>query len=91
MKDNKKYIDKVIEHLVRGTKIDYDNILIFPPFISSPISFILSSVYFLPFTSRSVLIIPFVSYCKNTYGLTEEEIEYVWNEFKEIILGKINQ
>ena len=89
MKDNKKYIDKVIGSLVRGTKIDYDNNLISPPFISSPIP--LYPSYFPPFTSRSLLIIPFVSYCKNTYGLIEEEIEYVWKEYRDIILDKINQ
>ena len=87
--ENKKYIDKVVGSLVRSTKIDYDNNLISPPFISSSIP--LYPSYFPPFSSRSFLKASFSSYCKNTYGLTEEEIEYVWNEFKEIILDKINQ
>ena len=82
--ENKEYLNKVLDHLVRGTKIDYENNIISSFFPSLSLSlYIYSSTCFLPFS--------FSSYCKNTFGLTDEEIEYVWNEFKEIILGKINQ
>jgi len=29
------------------------------------------------------------NYCKNQFGLTEEEIEYVWVKYSRIILDKI--
>ena len=77
--ENKRYLDKVLEHLVRGTKIDNNNnnnnltsLLLSTPFVSSSSRF-------------------FSSYCKNTFGLTEDEISYVWKEYIKIIKDKINQ
>ena len=86
--ENKKYIDKVLDHLVKGTKIDYDREEIhfpFPP--SSPVtlfSFFSLSAYTLPVPSLS-----FSYYCKNEFGLTNEEIDYVWEMYKDIIKDKI--
>ena len=86
--DNKKYLDKVLDHLVRGTKIDYENERIYPYFslslppLLSPFStFHLSSLFF---SSLS-------DYCRNQFGLTDEEIEYVWKEYVEIIKDKISK
>ena len=76
--DNKKYLDKVIEHLVRGTEIDYENNLTsLPPFLSYIPSYLS--------TFQSL----FNSYCKNTFGLTKDEISYVWKEYRSIIKDKI--
>ena len=87
--ENKKYIDKVIGSLVRSTKIDYENEIIHFPslFLTSvPFShFLLSSSFFL------LLFSSFSNHCKNTFGLTEEEIKYVWKEYKSIIEDKINR
>ena len=81
--NDKKYLDKVIKHLVRSTKIDYEDEKLFTPFLSpSPLSFFPSLIYFFSFFSH---------HCKNTYGLTDDEILYVWKEYKDIILEKINQ
>ena len=83
--ENKKYLDKVIESLVRGTKIDYEKGIIFFPlsFLSfSPFSHL---PFYLPDVSSYLS-----SYCKNTFGLTEEEIEYVIIQWRVIILDKIN-
>lgn len=82
MKD-KKYIDKVVGSLVRSTKMDYDKEEIQFPFLT----FILP----LPsFSSSSPLKpLPFSEYCKNIYGLNEEEIEYVWNKYIKSIIDKI--
>ena len=78
--DNKKYLNKVIEHMVRGTKISkYNSIHLSHPF---PHHYL----YLPSFTPRT-----FSSYCKNTFGLTKEEIDYVWKEYKDIIKDKINQ
>jgi hypothetical protein len=84
--DNKKYIDKVIEHLVRSTKIDYENeIMTFPFSTSHPLHFIIPFFRSLP----SVPNHTFKIYCKNTFGLTGEEIKYVFKQYREIILSKI--
>ena len=81
--ENKKYLDKVIEHLVRGTKIDYDKDEIHTPF---------SSYCLLSYdASLTVFMFSFKKYCKYTYGLTDDEIEYVWNGYRYNILDKINQ
>lgn len=77
--ENKRYLDKVLEHLVRGTNIDNNNLTSLPPFLSYIPSYLS--------TFQSL----FNSYCKNTFGLTEDEISYVWKEYKEIIKDKINQ
>ena len=87
--ENKKYLDKVLEHLVRGTQIDYENHLIYS---SSPLFFFSNTTppfysfsYFRLFPSET-----FNSHCRNTFGLTEEEIDYVWEQYKKIIKEKIN-
>ncbi len=77
--DNKKYIDKVIGSLVRGTRIDYEKERIYYPFSPLP-------SFYLPYSTS-----PFITnYCKNHFGLTDDEIEYVWEEYRSIILDKIN-
>ena len=86
--ENKKYLDKVVDHLVKGTKIDYEKELVYAPpsrinlpFLSPPPSFF---IIHLPSSLPS-----FRLYCKNQFGLTEEEIEYVWNQYRKILINKI--
>ena len=91
MEDN-IFLDKVVEFLVRDTKIDYEKEEIqfpFPYYLSrslrfSPLSF--SSKY-LPL--ELLFPSPFPKYCKNVYGLTEDEIKYIWGEFITIIKEKV--
>jgi len=85
--ENKKYLDKVLDHLVRGTKIDYDREEIH--FINSTITHYLPLFYFLGFSSYRHFISTFYKYCKNTFGLTDDEIEYVWKDYQDIIKEKI--
>ena len=83
MKDrNKIYLDKVIEYLVRDTEIDYGN-----GNITTPFPFPFSSTSF--FRYSLFLSSSFTSYCKEVYGLTEDEVKYVWKEYKSIIKDKI--
>ena len=84
--DSKKYLDKVIYHLVRSTKIDYDKEEITFSFSLSSFSFTYKST--LP-TIFSFLSYSFEIYCKNTYGLTEEEIKYIYKQYRDIIKDKI--
>ena len=76
--DNKKYLNKVIGSMVRGTKIDYEEERITYPF-SLPSPYTLSSFSCSLHPSSSFPLTPFSDYCKTTFGLTDDEIEYVWD------------
>ena len=94
MKDNQNtYLDKVVEFLVRDTKIEYDEGRVYLPFPLPPSFFVpLSILRISPtsfFSSSPFSFSLFSKYCKVTYGLTDLEIEYVWNQYKNIILDKI--
>jgi len=86
--ENKRYLDKVIGSLVRSTKINYDEEEIHTPFLSLsflPSFLLLSSNLPPPFPISS-----FTKYCKDIYGLTVDEVEYVWKEYRNIINDKIS-
>ena len=86
---NKKYLDKVIGSLVRSTKIDYDTERITIPFSIISVSSI-STISFDNFNNNVIFKnIVFRSYCRNVYGLTGDEIDYVWKEYSDIINKKI--
>ena len=80
--DNKKYLDKVVGSLVRGTRLYYDREEIHFPFSPFPFFSHLSH-----FHSHSFSL--FSTYCKNQFGLTEDEIGYVWKEYVDIITDKL--
>ena len=84
--ENNKYSDKVVEFLVRDTKMDYDEGKIYYPFLP-PDFFSSPSLPILSFLTPSF---SFSEYSKNVYGLTSQEIGYVCNQYKDIILDKIN-
>ena len=77
---DKRFLDKVIDQIVSETKIDYRGRgKIFTPFLPSfyPLSF---------YSHRS----NFFKHCRDVYGLNDDEIEYVWKEYKQIIKDKID-
>jgi hypothetical protein len=77
-----QYLYKVIMFIVQDTRIDYEQgRIIFP--LSPPIS--TPSHLFFPYPPY------FEKYCKDTYGLTKPETEYVWIRYKNIMLNKINE
>ena len=81
-----KFLDKVVDQIVRETTIDYENDIIFTPFAPtlplppSPPSHLL-------FISN--LHPSFIIHCREVYGLNKEEIGYVWYEYRKIIKDKI--
>ena len=77
-----KFLNKVIDQIVNETIIDYDEGRVCTPF--SP-----RSSYHPPLFSSSLLFTLSI-HCREVYGLNEDEIEYVWNEYKKIIKDKIN-
>ena len=83
--ENKRYLDKVIGSLLRGTKIDNENDVVFAPFITLPKR---------PFhnhllTRDHISIHGLFGYLNNTFGLTSDEIFYVYKQYKKIMLDKI--
>ena len=80
-----KFLDKVLGQIVRETRMDYDEGRLYTPFSPSSSTPVLSS---LPFYFPHFL--PFSQHCEEVYGLNIEEIVYVWKQYKEIILDKIN-
>ena len=78
----KRYLDRVVMELMGSTVLDYEKKKIHYPFSLRPFSF--SSPLF-----SSFLLYSLSEYCKNTFGLTDDEIDYVWKECIEIIKDKI--
>jgi hypothetical protein len=78
---NKEYLDKVLDHILSETRIDYDQEKAYPPFTHSLSSSLLSYYHPPPHS--------FLEHCKEVYGLTEKETIYVWKQYKQIIKDKI--
>ena len=95
---DEKFLNKVVSQLVSEIRMsdDYkgDEVWvwrnIFVPFSFTPISF----QSFLPgplSTSRfPPLYILFTQHCEDVYGLNKEETEYVWKEYNDDIVYKID-
>ena len=83
---DKKFLNKVLNHIVRETRIDHDKKEIYFPFYSSPF------FYFphFPISHFHFLFHFLTNHCRDVYGLNEEEIDYVWKEYKKIITDKID-
>ena len=101
--ESNKYLDKVLDHLVRGTKIDYvggtvktlyDNIYT-TDLVSLPSGSLklICMVYFdvadVHTMDNRRTFFKFVDYCVNHFGLTVDEVEFVWNKYRNIITEKI--
>jgi hypothetical protein len=87
-KRKEKYYNYVLNDLVSKTEIDYDNERVYTPF-SSPLSHPSFFSFYLSLTSFLYLS-PISHHCKVVYGLTDEEVFYVWDQFRKIIKDKIN-
>ena len=85
-----KFLDRVIDQLVRETRIDYENDRIFTPFSpnSLPVSLLLSIVK--DWNTSPLLHRLLRRHCKEVYGLNDDEIDYVWVKWRDTIKDKIN-
>ena len=84
---DKRFLNKVVNQIVYETMIDYSMGEIQFPFSFNSSSLLTVS---LPhFSLLSSFSSHFSFHCKNVYGLNEEETEYVWKEYVQIIKDKI--
>ena len=85
-----KFLDKVLDQLVRETRIDRDERSIYTPF-----SFIHRGEMRISIWNYSHLDLDFPPHyfshhCEEVYGLNYVEIDYVWRNYQRIIRDKIN-
>ena len=89
-----KYLDKVLNSLVGETKIDFDEETLYMPFFNSFHAYPFESYYvpkfFLTPSPYSTTPPTFTQHCRDVYGLNDDEIYYVWDEYKTIIGYKLN-
>ena len=85
---DKRFLNKVLDQIVRETRIDHEWGEIQIPFsdlsIDIPHSLLLHHLDFHPF------LFLFSDHCKNVYGLNKEETEYVWEEYINSIIDKLS-
>ncbi len=90
---NNKFLNKVADRLVKETRIDFTKGKLYAPFyllhfpkFGSPCNIPLCSFINNPFFIHS-----FKEHCKEVYGLNNnEEFNYMWNEYGNIIKAKMN-
>jgi len=88
MSKQEKYINYIVDDLVKKTEIDNEQQKITLPFISlPPISFTHSY-----FFSYSLPISPhFSKYIKNLYGTKDNEVQIIWDLYREKIQSLIKK
>ena len=83
---NKEYLNKVVDQIISETEIDYDRGVIKSHFLLSHSSSFLSFSFVLSLLPNFLLFpSSFSNHCRDVYGLNDDEIEYVWGEYKTII------
>ena len=88
-----KFLHKVLDQLVSETRIDYDRRIMGYPFFVHPFLLPSRSLSFSHALSLFLDSNPpffFTKHCRSIYGLNDEEIFYVWDQFRQIIKDKIN-
>ena len=81
-----KFLNKVIDQLVSETRIDYDKERVNAPFFpSSFLSFPLLSNFPHSIPPSLFSSLRFFEHCESVYGLNDEEVNYVWNEYVQTI------
>jgi len=90
MDKKEKYINYIVDKMVRGTIIDYDQEEINYPFSLS--SFYPLPFLPLPFSSLfcSYIAISFSKHVKEIYGARDDEVREIWNIYNKRIYPLIN-
>ncbi len=84
MNKQEKYINYIVDDLVKKTEIDYDKEKIISPFLPF---YIYSPLFISP---TPIFFSSISKYVKDSYGARDEEIETIWERYKQIIKSLIN-
>jgi hypothetical protein len=80
------YLDKVVKYLVEDTELDYDFKKWNPPFMTIWLE---RSRLFSHDVPHAGIFHSFYKYCKETYGLTDDEMMAVWNKYTKSLIYKL--
>ena len=100
-----KFLNKVIDQILSETIVDnrysgheiWVSRNISVPFSHKPISFQsflpgpLTSSRFRKRDRRPPIYTLFEQHCKDVYGLNDDEIDYIWDEYEKIIRDKLEE
>ena len=90
---DKKFLNRVLGQLVNETMVDNDKKELSVPFwfqISPPFNPYFGTYGYFSSNEIPIYILPgFVNHCKDVYGLTYNEIDYIWKEYRIIIRDEI--
>ena len=91
MEENrKKFLHKILEWFVNDTEIHPYVRTWFPSFLQDMENYPIS-LRPLDISNLSLFpIVRFYDYCRKTYDLSVEEIEYIWHKYTIIIIDKFN-
>ena len=85
---DKKFLNKVLDQIVSETRIEF-KIRYRREVITSPFFLPLFHPQYPLTFSHSKNFKIFTNHCKNVYGLNDDEVDYVWKKYKDIIKDKI--
>ncbi len=85
---NKEFLNRVVDRIVNETRIDFTVGKMCTPFLLPSSSFLILSCSFF-FTPLPPPFTSFFEHCVGIYSLNRGEIDYVWNEYGNIIKDKI--
>jgi hypothetical protein len=85
-----KYMGKVLEQMIKGTKIDYERELIFPP-ISNNLTTHFEISFDNFYDNYHSYYYLFINMCKHMYGLADDEIHHIWKKYVNTIKNKITK
>lgn len=85
MGKQEQYLNRVLERIIGETKYDVDNNVI------SPIMFSINWYVIKNPEFKYNLPAAFIEHCKNVYGLSKEEMETVWYDYKAYIRNNHNK
>ena len=84
VENKEKYLDKIVQYILEDTEIDYEQKLVTYPFIpNTPSQWGLSvPLHYVQY--ESPFFKEYSKYCNDIYGLSYEELVYVWDRYVNI-------
>ena len=93
MNKKEKYINFIVDDMVKKTEIDYETMRLTPPSFSSFLFLSDPSLYPSSLPSLFSFLLPhpaFSEYVKERYGAHSEEMGIIWDLYKQRIQSLIN-